>query len=782
MNDATTTVKSQMFWENRYWFKIPFIRSLRSVWQKWRTEQTSSCYRPMEKAQARPDLLPYPIDVSPLLTLPGGTLDEVEVPYNAFSGKIPATYHPTSIAQNALAHWNIYLTNGGNEHKEKFMSCASWLLANEVSLSNNAGGWPIPFALPAYHAPQLYLSALTQGSVISVLMRAYQLTSDDAFLQAACRAVRTFELDILDGGVNTQLGDSGVFFETVAVYPAAHILNGYILALFGLYDYVMFTKDKRVEQLIQCSVTTLHSLIDEYDTGYWTRYDLLHKRLASWFYHSLHVALLETLARYCGCEHCAALAQRWAGYQRRLGCRLRHLIVRRATSYYDFGLKLRLRRVAFRVTSTNSQSSRDRVCVPITDFPVSGGVRGVLAGVAQVMRDKWQMVYLTRHKGKRSDGLEIEVFGGKIASPWHFPFIWLYCVAGLRKLFTLLRRSSGYRLILPQDGVFTGAFAALVGKIAGVRVVCMDHGNVTWLYNPSFRLERLKALEAYPWHGRILFRLLLTCYCSTLWLLAHLATRCTDQFLIAGDEVEDVYRKRLDVHSSRIIRYAYMVDVARFTPPDKESRASMRAEQGIAEEAIVITLINRLAPEKGLHFALEGIALALSALPPDVRARVRVLIAGDGPLRSQVEADIWRHSLDSVCILWGEANPSDVITLLGISDIFLYSGTRGTNYSMAVLEAMAAGCAVIASVVPQSNARLLAEGRGIALVPGNATEIATALARLCSDLVLCRQMGQKAREYVANYHTAVMLKRSLLRASFFAPRIVVEVAGEQKDT
>ncbi len=341
-----------------HWFKIPFIRSLRSVWQNWRTEQTSSRYRPMEKAQARPDLLPYPIDVSPLLTLPGGTLDEVEVPYNALSGKIPATYHPTSIAQNALAHWNIYLTNGGNEHKEKFMSCASWLLANEVSLSNNAGGWPIPFALPAYHAPQPYLSALTQGSVISVLMRAYQLTSDDTFLQAACRAVRTFELDILDGGVNTPLGDNGVFFETVAVYPAAHILNGYILALFGLYDYVMFTKDKRVEELIQRSITTLHSLIGEYDTGYWTRYDLLHKRLASWFYHSLHVTLLEALARYSGCEHCAALAQRWAGYQRRPGCRLRYLIVSHATGYYDSMLKSRLRRIAFRVTGTNSQASR----------------------------------------------------------------------------------------------------------------------------------------------------------------------------------------------------------------------------------------------------------------------------------------------------------------------------------------------------------------------------------------------------------------------------------------
>ncbi len=202
----------------------------------------------------------------------------------------------------------------------------------------------------------------------------------------------------------------------------------------------------------------------------------------------------------------------------------------------------------------------------------------------------------------------------------------------------------------------------------------------------------------------------------------------------------------------------------------------MRVEQGIPEGAIVITLINRLASEKGLDFALEGIASALSVLPPDTQKRVSVLIAGDGPLRSQVEEDIRRLGLDSTCILWGEAHQSDVVTLLGISDIFLYSGTRGTNYAMAVLEAMAAGCAVIATAMPQSNARLLAEGRGIAIAPGNATEISGALVRLCNDLELCRQMGRIARVYVATYHNAQMLKRSLLRASFFAPSIVVKEA------
>ena len=205
-------------------------------------------------------------------------------------------------------------------------------------------------------------------------------------------------------------------------------------------------------------------------------------------------------------------------------------------------------------------------------------------------------------------------------------------------------------------------------------------------------------------------------------------------------------------------------------------------EQGIPEQAIVITLINRFTAAKGMHFALEGIALALAALPTEVQTRVRVLIAGEGPLRSQVEADIRRLGLDGVCRLWGEATPSDVPMLLGVSDIFLYSGTRGTNYSMAVLEAMAAGCAVVASTAPQSNARLLAEGRGIAIAPGDAAEIGTALARLCSDLPLCRHMGQMAREHVATHHTAQMLKRSLLRASFFAPSIAIEAVGGPYNT
>ena len=755
------------------WKGVPIIRDALLAWRGWCDERALPHYSLASDSKAHPELCLYPIDMSPLLRLPFGDPDENGVLYNAPSGDIPALYHPTSIAQYALACWNAYLANGDDGYRVAFETQANWLLDHEVRFPNGAGGWPIPFTLEEFHVSKPWLSALTQGNVISVFVRVYQLTGESAYLQAARRAVRTFELDILDGGVSSLLASEDIFFEEVAAYPAAHVLNGYILALFGLYDYVALTHDDAVEALIRRSLTTFHEIIDAFDAGYWSRYDLLHKHLVPLFYHALHIVLLKALADYSGCEHCAQLAARWEKYQRRFTCRLRYVVISRVHLYWSRRGILWLRHFMPGVSRENDPVSLVRVCVPITAFPVAGGMRGVLDGVAQAMSERWKMVYLTHQQGRDAQGLEIDTFGFKLTHPWQFPSVWLYSLVGWFKLFALMRRRP-YEIILPQDGVCTGAFAGLVGKIAGARVVCMDHGSVTLLNSPAFRSELLSSLKTYPWYHRIFARLQLELYWPSLRFLARIASHYADQFLVAGDEVEAVYRKSLGVLPSRIVRYPYIVDAARFTPPDKETRAKMRVEHGMPEDAIIITLINRLAPEKGLEFAIEGITLALSSLPAEVRSRIRVLLAGDGPLRSQVGANIRQHGVDTVCRLWGEAAPADVVMLLGISDIFLYSGTRGTNYSMAVLEAMAACCAVIASVSPQSNARLLDEGRGVPVEPGSSTAIGQALVRLCSDLGLCRQMGSMAREYVERYHSAQMLLRSLSRATHFAPALIGE--------
>lgn len=405
------------------------------------------------------------------------------------------------------------------------------------------------------------------------------------------------------------------------------------------------------------------------------------------------------------------------------------------------------------------------VCVPITGFPISGGMHGVLAGVAQVMRDRWTLTYLTQHRGPESEEFNIEQFGHKWSHPWQFPSVWLYSFAGFWKLMKLLRRDSSIQLLLPQDGVFTGAFTALVGKMLGRRVVCMDHGSVTLLNSAAYRKERQDALKQYIWPRRVFASLRLACYWHSLRLLARIATRYADHFLIAGDEVAEVYQRQLSVRQERITRYAYTIDVTRFTPPDRETRNNVRATYGYSPETVLITLINRLAPEKGLFQAVEGIETALATLNAEMRQRVKILIAGNGPLRTALEDEIRRRGLESTCSLYGNANSDEVRGLLAITDIFLYSGTRGTNYSMAVLEAMAAGCAVIASTSPQSNATLLAEERGIAVTPGSSSEIADAILHLCNNPGLIATMGQAARAYVAHHHSAAALQQALLKAS-----------------
>jgi glycosyltransferase involved in cell wall biosynthesis len=726
--------------------------------------QQSKARKNMQRADREQTfvLSSFPVDMSSFPILPHCTFDAAGVPSHAN----PAGYHPVTIAHYALAQWNQYIATGADSHRKTFLAQATWFVEYEIRIGEDAGGWPISLPHPSVSTRGPWLSALAQGCAISVLLRAYQLTGEEVFLAVAQRAVRTFEQDILDGGVSAPLGANGVFFEEVAVYPAAHMLSGFVFALFGLYDYVACTGDARIEQLIQRSLTTLQSLQEEFDVGYWTRSDLLNRRLATPSHLALQIALLEVLARQPGGERFATLTTHWKSYQRQFGSRLRYLIASRCARY-SRALWGQAQTALF---PTSHHTLFLRVCVPVTGFPVIGGIRTFLAGIDQVMGDKWQMEYLTQHVGPHPEGYIIHRFGMAKMSPWQFPNVWFYFVAGCSKLITLMRHGAGYNVILPQDGVFTAAFTGLAAKLAGVRVVCIDHGNLTLLKSRIYRTERVKALTTRSWLYRLLGPLLLACYWPSQSLLARLATRSVDHFLIpgvAGDGVEENC-KRLGVHASRLTRFASMVDLDPYAVLDDAARASGRAKNGIAVDAIIVAMVCRLTPEKGIGIALEAISRALPTLPPAQRERVRVIIAGEGPLRKNIEEDIRRRGLSRTCVLWGEASPAEVISLLSFSDIFLYTSTRGACFSMAILEAIASGCAVIASTEPLSNAPLLAEGRGIAVPPCDAEQTTLALVRLLSDLELCRRMGDLARDYLAVHHSAASFRRTLMRATSWA--------------
>jgi glycosyltransferase involved in cell wall biosynthesis len=717
-------------------------------------------------------VLHYPIAMSSFPMLLPNSQDTAAVSCNENS----SGNHPTTIAQYALVHWNQYLTTEEKHHCNEFLMRARWLVEHEVRIGETSGGWPISSPHSHIRTTGSWLSALTQGCSISVLVRAYQLTHEEAFLEVAGRAIRTFEHDIFDGGVSTPIGNDGVFFEEVAVYPAAHVLSSFIFALFGLYDYVALTGNIQIKQLIHRSLATLHKLLDEFDTGFWTRSDLLHRHLASPSLLTLQVELLEALAKYSGCDHCLILVSRWKSYQHRLGTRLYYVMNR---CWYNFSRAFSQRIQAAFFPNPHA-SPFVRVCVSVPAFPAPGGVFTVLDGIARITKDIWQIEYLTHKVGPHPESYVIHRFGTARMGYWQFPIVWFHVLAGCRKFISLMYHGAGYQVVLPQDGVFTGALAAFAGKVTGVRVVCIDHGHLTLLKSRTYRAERIKFSATRAWYRHLLSRLLYVFYWPSLYLLALIAAQFVDHFLvpgIEGDGVEEICQS-LGVPPSRLTRFASMINVDHHVVLDALPKVQLRKEKGFAADAIVVAVICRLAPEKGLEIALESISSTLFELSPALRTRVRIVIAGDGPLRHQIEKDIEIHGLGQTCVLWGDVPEEEVISLLAISDIFLYTSTRGACFPMAVLEAMASGCAVIASTQPPSNAHLLAGGRGIAVPEGDVEQTCVALLRLVNDLELCRKMGKLARDYITMYHSPISFRQTLQRASYWEG--LDEILGSQK--
>jgi glycosyltransferase involved in cell wall biosynthesis len=442
-------------------------------------------------------------------------------------------------------------------------------------------------------------------------------------------------------------------------------------------------------------------------------------------------------------------------------------------SHYQFKRRI-WHRMQVKLFPPASTAELMRVCVVVPSFPTMGGVLTVLEGIAQETKDEWQIEYLTQFLEIDRKNYIIHQFGTRHMTLLYFPFAWLYVLAGMIKFLSLMRHGAGYQLLLPQDGIFSGALAGIAGKLTGVRVVCIDHGDISLFTDRNsqvYREERVAAIatKSWPWLVRFAAKSLLFFYWPSRLIAARIAARFVDHYLIPGvpnDSIDEGCRI-VGLPSGRVTRFASMIDINRHCIHDVEIKSNLRIDKGLPADSIIVTIACRLSAEKGLDIALESIDQALTLLPLQQRERVRVVIAGDGPLRIQLERDIRQRNMEQMCLLWGELRPDEVRELLSISDIFLYTSTRGACMAMAVLEAMAAGCAVIASTEPLANAVLLDEGRGIAVPPFDVERTSKALLRLLQDVKLCHHMGALAREYICDHHSPAQFKQLLLTVAHY---------------
>src|SRR5579872_451007 len=251
-----------------------------------------------------------------------------------YHGHIGLQYNPIAIAQFGLGNYNLWHRAADPERRKKFFLIADWLAAHLEPNAHGLAVWNHHFDWEyrdTLRAP--WYSALAQGQGISVLVRAHKESGDPAYLDAAQRALACFHVAMKDGGVAFTDESGDLWFEEYIVSPPTHILNGFIWAAWGIYDYFVATKDASAHELFSRSVRTLLHNLDRYDLGFWSLYEQSGTRLpmvASPFYHQLHIVQLRVMHRLTGEATFARVADRWESYTRSRSKRTRALCYKSA--------------------------------------------------------------------------------------------------------------------------------------------------------------------------------------------------------------------------------------------------------------------------------------------------------------------------------------------------------------------------------------------------------------------------------------------------------------------
>ena len=226
----------------------------------------------------------------------------------------PENREPAGLAQLALAYYERHL-DGDATAAGAFERCYELLAARGVTVSDGML-WPYSVAVPKYGLRPPWYSAMAQGQVASVFVRAALLTGADRFADLAAAAIAP----LLAGsaGLVADTAD-GPVLEEAPTQPASHILNGWIYASWGLWDVARALGDARAQALFEDTMACLRRRLGLYDTGWWSRYSLYPHRLpdlAKPFYHRIHATQAAIVHELLGWSEFGEMAARWQSYDR----------------------------------------------------------------------------------------------------------------------------------------------------------------------------------------------------------------------------------------------------------------------------------------------------------------------------------------------------------------------------------------------------------------------------------------------------------------------------------
>lgn len=245
----------------------------------------------------------------------------------------------------------------------------------------------------------------------------------------------------------------------------------------------------------------------------------------------------------------------------------------------------------------------------------------------------------------------------------------------------------------------------IAGRLSGVPVIVSS--------------ERIMGLES--WHRLLLNRI--TSPLASAFTANSLAVKefMTEKIRLPPEKIHVIYNG---------------VDTQKFGA--KHDKEKLRSSLGLKPEDFVCVTVARLDEQKGVSYLVEAARKVVEKNP-----ETKFLIVGDGPLKEKLIELSEKLGLTEHVLFLGQR--MDVPKILGASDLFLLPSIW-EGLPNVVLEAMAAGLAVVATKT-SGTPELVVDGKtGFLVSPGDAVGLAGAILACTKDAGRISAMGSAGRK------------------------------------
>jgi sugar transferase (PEP-CTERM/EpsH1 system associated) len=215
------------------------------------------------------------------------------------------------------------------------------------------------------------------------------------------------------------------------------------------------------------------------------------------------------------------------------------------------------------------------------------------------------------------------------------------------------------------------------------------------------------------------------------------------RYVALSPDLESYLRERIGVPATRIDQVYNGVDTARFFPAPG-GRAAIDACPFQSADYWLVGTVGRMEAVKDQTNLARAFVTAVAA-DPEARARLRLVLVGDGKLKREIEAILESAGVRELA--WFAGERTDVVPILQGLDCFVLP-SLAEGVSNTILEAMACGLPVVATRVG-ANAELVEQNLTGRTVPAaDSDALAHEIAAYFATPGLARQHGQAARRRV----------------------------------